>query len=151
MFNRLLAGHLLLHLYDPCNHNVEEKVKRGGKIMPNQIEGFIKGIILGSVMGAVIGILYAPQSGRKTRADIDRKAEEFLTKAKKEYEAALKKSGKAYESALRELKHMESDAKAKAGEIEEKVDELTELGKEAFHDTRGHLTKAVNAAVHALK
>jgi gas vesicle protein len=119
--------------------------------MSNQVEGFIKGLVLGGIMGAVIGILYAPQSGRKTRQDIDRKTEEFLTKAKREYEAALKKSGKAYESAVKELKHMESDAKEKVGEMEEKVDELTELGKEAFHDTRGHLTKAVNAAVHAFK
>jgi hypothetical protein len=37
------------------------------------------------------------------------------------------------------------------GEMEEKVDELTELGKETFHDSKGHLTKTVNAAVHAFK
>ena len=37
------------------------------------------------------------------------------------------------------------------GEMEGKVHELTELGKEAFHDTKGDLTKAVNAAVHAFK
>jgi gas vesicle protein len=119
--------------------------------MSNQIEGFIKGIILGSAIGAVIGILYAPQSGRKTRKDINREAEELLAKAKEEYEAALKKSSKAYESAVKELKHLESSTKEKVGEMEEKVDELTELGKEAFHDTKGHLTKAVNAAVHAFK
>ena len=119
--------------------------------MSNQIEGFIKGIIIGGVIGAAIGILYAPQSGRKTREDIDRKAEEFLTNAKKEYEAALKKSGKAYESAVKQLKHLESTTMEKVGEMEEKVDKLTELGKEAFHDTKGHLTNAVNAAVHAFK
>jgi gas vesicle protein len=119
--------------------------------MSNQIEGFIKGFVLGGLVGAVIGILYAPQSGRKTREDINRKAEKLLTKAKEEYEATLKKGNKAYESAVKQLKYMESDAKEKVGEMEGKVDELTELGKEAFHDTRGHLTKAVNAAVHAFK
>lgn len=119
--------------------------------MSNQIEGFIKGIILGGVIGAVIGILYAPQSGRKTRKDINRKAEELLTEAKEEYEATLKKSGKAYESAVKQLKHLESSTKEMVGEIEEKVDELTELGKDAFHETKGQLTKAVNAAVHAFK
>jgi gas vesicle protein len=119
--------------------------------MSNQIEGFIKGIVIGGVIGAVIGILYAPQSGRKTRENIGGKAEELLAKAKKEYEATLKKSGKAYESAVKQLKNLESTAKEKVGEMEEKVDELTELGKEAFHDTKGHLTKAVNAAVHAFK
>jgi gas vesicle protein len=119
--------------------------------MSNQIEGFIKGIILGGVIGAAIGILYAPQSGRKTREDINRKAEKLLTKSKEEYEATLKKSSKAYESAVKELKHLESSTKEKVGEMEEKVDELTELGKEAFHETKSHLTKAVNAAVHAFK
>jgi gas vesicle protein len=119
--------------------------------MSNQIEGFIKGIILGGIIGAAIGILYAPQSGRRTREDIGEKAEELLGKAKKEYEAALKKSGKAYESAVKQLKHMESSAKEKVGEMEEKVGELTELGKDALHETKGQLTKAVNAAVHAFR
>ena len=119
--------------------------------MSNQIEGFIKGIILGGVIGAAIGILYAPQSGRKKRKDINRKAEELLTKAKKEYEATLKKSSKAYESAVKQLKQLESSTMEKVGEMEEKVDKLTELGKEVFHDTKGHLTKAVNTAVHAFK
>ncbi|MHB9096471.1 MAG: YtxH domain-containing protein [Syntrophales bacterium] len=119
--------------------------------MSNQIEGFVKGIILGGLIGAAIGILYAPQSGRKTRRDISRNAEELLEKAQREYETALKKSGKAYESAVKQLKHLESSAKEKVGEMEEKVDELADLGKEAFHDTKGHLTKAVNAAVHAFK
>lgn len=119
--------------------------------MSNPIEGFIKGIIFGGVIGAVLGILYAPQSGRKTREDISGKAEKLLTKAKEEYEEALKKSGKAYESAVKQLKYLESTAQEKVGEMEEKVDELAELGKEAFHDTKGQLTKTVNAVVHAFK
>ena len=119
--------------------------------MSNQIEGFIKGIILGGAIGAVIGILFAPQSGRKTRADISGKAEDLLAKAKEEYEATLDKSNKAYESAVKQLKHLEASTKEKVGEMEEKVGELTELGKEALHDTKSHLTKAVHAAVHAFK
>jgi gas vesicle protein len=119
--------------------------------MSNQIEGFGKGLLIGGLIGAAIGILYAPQSGRKTRRDINRSAEELLAKAQKEYEAALKKSGKAYESAVKQLKHLESSVKEKVGEMEDKVDELTDLGKDAFHDTKGHVTKAVNAAVHAFK
>ncbi len=119
--------------------------------MSNQIEGFIKGIILGGVIGAAIGILYAPQSGRKTREDISGKAEELLIKAKKEYEATLKKSVDVYESTVKQLKHLESATAEKVGKMEETVEELTEMGKEAFHDTKGHLTKAVNAAARAFK
>ncbi len=119
--------------------------------MSNQIEGFIKGIFLGGLIGAVIGILYAPKSGRETREEINRKADELISKVKKEYEATLKKSGNAYEAAAKQLKSLESSSKEKAGEMEIKVDELTELGKEAFHDTKSQLTKVVNDAVHAFK
>ena len=119
--------------------------------MSNQIEGFIKGIILGGAIGAAIGILYAPQSGRKTRKDINRKAEDLLLKAKREYEDTMDKSSKTYESAVKQLKQLESSTMEKVGEMEEKVGELTELGKEAFYDTKGHLSKAVKTAVHALK
>jgi gas vesicle protein len=127
------------------------ETNEGGVIMSDQIEGFVKGIIIGGLIGAAIGILYAPQSGRKTRRDIERNAEELLTKAQKEYDAALKKGSKAYDSALKELKHLESSVKEKVGEIEEKVDELTEMGKDALHDTTGHLAKAAKTAVHAFK
>jgi gas vesicle protein len=116
-----------------------------------QIDGFVKGIIFGGVLGAVLGVLFAPQSGRKTREDISGKTKELLTKAEKEYEAALKKSGKAYDSAIKQLKHLESSAKEKVGEMGEKVEELTDLGKEALRDTRGQLTKAVKTAAHAFK
>ena len=119
--------------------------------MSNQVEGFIKGIILGGALGSAIGILYAPQSGRRTRRKIDRKAKDLLANTKKEYEAALYKSNRAYETAVKQLKRLESSTKEKVEEMVEKVDELTEQGKDAFHDTKGHLTKAVNAAVHALK
>jgi gas vesicle protein len=119
--------------------------------MSDQIEGFIKGFLLGGVIGAVIGILYAPKSGCETREDIHRKAEELVTKANEEYDATLKKSGKAYESAVKQLQHLESSTKEMVGEMEKKVDELTDLGKEAFKDTKGRLTKVVDAAAHAFK
>jgi gas vesicle protein len=119
--------------------------------MSIQIEGFIKGIVIGGVIGAAIAILYAPQSGRRTREDISEKAEDLLKKAKKEYEATLKKSSDVYESAVKQLKHLESATVETVGKMEEKVEELTELGKEAFHGTKGRLTKAVNAAVHGFR
>lgn len=68
-----------------------------------------------------------------------------------EYEAVLKKSSLAYESAVKQLKQMESAAMETVGEMEEKVDKLAGIGKEALHDTKGHLTRAVNAAVHAAR
>jgi gas vesicle protein len=116
-----------------------------------QIEGIVTGVVLGGLVGAALGILFAPQSGRKTREDICEKTGELLTEAKNEYKSALKKSGKAYESAVKQLKHLKSSAKGKAQRMEEKVEELAELGKEALQDTKSQLTKAASAATHALK
>ena len=39
--------------------------------------GLAIGLIAGAVVGAGLGILYAPQSGRKTRKDIRDKAEDI--------------------------------------------------------------------------
>jgi len=63
----------------------------------------------------------------------------------------MNKSSKAYGSAVKQMKHLESSAKEKVEELQEKVGELTELGKEALHDTKGHVTKAADAAAHAFK
>jgi len=119
--------------------------------MSNQIGGFTKGIILGGIIGAVIGILYAPKSGRETRDGVNRKAEELLQKAKEEYEEGLKRGSKAYAAAVKELKTLKASTKETVGEMEEKVEEFAELGKEALQDTKGRLTKVVDAAVQAFK
>ena len=119
--------------------------------MSNQIEGFMKGIILGGAIGAAIGILYALQSGRRSRHKIDTKANDFLGRAKEEYEAALKKSSKAYESAVKELKNLEASTKEKVGHLEGEVEEIVERGNEVLQDGKSHLKRALDAGVEAFK
>ena len=91
--------------------------------MSNRVDDFIKGLLVGGLIGAAIGILYAPKSGKETREDLSRKAEELIEKAKEEYELALEKSKKAYEAAVQRLKLLESSAKEKVGEMEAKVED----------------------------
>jgi gas vesicle protein len=119
--------------------------------MSSKADDFIKGLLIGGLMGAVIGILYAPKSGRETREEIGRKAEDLMVKAKEEYEAALEKSKKAYDAAVQHLKQMESSAKEKVEEMEEKVGELAERGKDTLQDTKSRLKKAIDASVDAFK
>ena len=92
-------------------------------------ENLIAGVVIGGLIGALIGILYAPKSGKETREDIGKKADELLKKAKIEYEDTVRKSKKAYSEAMKHLKKIEKNTLAEAGE---KVEELTELGKEAI-------------------
>ena len=119
--------------------------------MSSQVEGFVKGMLLGGMIGAAIALLYAPQSGRKTRKDIERNAERLLDDAKEEYEAALKKSGRAYQSAVKKLRRLESSVKERVGEVGETVEALSEQGEEALQETKDRLRKAVDGAVHAFK
>ena len=111
----------------------------------NRGSDFIKGLFIGGLMGAVLGILYAPKSGKETREDIARKADELITKAKEEYEQTLEKSKRAYESAVQRLKEMEMT------EVESRVEELKERGKETFQDGKSRLKRAIDAGVEAFK
>ena len=119
--------------------------------MSSRGDDFIKGLIVGGLIGAVIGILYAPKSGKETREEICRKTDELMAKAKKEYEFALEKSKKAYEAAVLHLRQMETTAKEKVDEMEEKVGEFAERGKETLQDTKSRLKKAIDAGVEAFK
>jgi len=119
--------------------------------MSNRADDFIKGLLVGGLIGAVLGILYAPKSGKETREGVARKTEDLMAKAKEEYEVALEKSKKAYEAAVNCLKQCESSAKDKVVEMEGKVEELAERGKETIYDTKSRLKKAIGKGVEAFK
>ncbi|MEK6535765.1 MAG: YtxH domain-containing protein [Thermodesulfobacteriota bacterium] len=112
---------------------------------------FIAGLVVGGLIGAVIGILYAPKSGKETREEIGRKADELLSKAKEEYGHAVEKSRKAYEATVERLKELEETAKEKVEEVGEKVDELAGRGKETLLDGKSRLKKAIEAGVGAFR
>ena len=119
--------------------------------MSDRAGDFLKGLLIGGVIGAVVGILYAPKSGRETREDIGRKAEELVAKAKEEYEQALEKSRKTYETAVSRLKKIEEAAREKVGELEAKAGTMVEKGKESLEDNKGRLKWAIDAGVEAYK
>lgn len=112
---------------------------------------FVAGIVVGGLIGALIGILYAPKSGKETREEIGRKADELLSKAKEEYDHAVEKSRKAYEATVERLKELEETAKEKVGEVGEKVEALSGLGKETLQDGKSRLKKAIDAGVGAFR
>lgn len=108
---------------------------------------FIGGLIIGGLIGAAIGILYAPKSGKETREEIARKADEVLTKAKEEYEHAVEKSKKAYEATVARLKEFEQKAKEKVDEAED----LAERSVESLAEGKNRLKKAIDAGVEVFR
>jgi gas vesicle protein len=125
--------------------------KKGGAVMSDRAVDFLKGMIVGSIIGGVIGVLYAPKSGKETREDIGRKANELMEKAKDEYELALEKSRKAYEAASKRLKALERSTKEKVEEIEGRIGGMVEEGREALHDNKSRLKKAIDAGIETFK
>ncbi|MBN1663529.1 MAG: YtxH domain-containing protein [Deltaproteobacteria bacterium] len=106
--------------------------------MSDEKGGYVKDVLIGGIiggfLGAVIGLLYAPKSGKETREDLGKKAGEFIVKAKEEYEHLI-----------------EHVVKEKAAELEDKVTELKELGKQTVEKQKGRIGKAVAAGVAAYK
>lgn len=119
--------------------------------MSDRAGDFLKGLLIGGIIGAVVGILYAPKSGKETREEIGRKAEELMAKAKEEYEQALEKSRKTYETAVSRLKKLEESAREKVGELEAKAGTMVEKGKESLDDNKSRLKRAIDAGVEAFK
>ncbi len=61
--------------------------------MADKGDNFFKGFILGGLVGGVLGILFAPKSGRDTRADLSAE----LDKAREDLEHAKKAALKAFD------------------------------------------------------
>lgn len=111
----------------------------------------LKGLFIGGLIGMALGIIFAPKSGRETREDISRKANEMLAKAKEEYEKAAEKSRQVYEASLRHVKDFKESAKEKAAEVENKVSELADQSIETMQGNKNRLKTAIDAGLEAYK
>ncbi len=112
---------------------------------------FLKGLLIGGLIGAAAGILFAPKSGKETREDISRKAQDLAARARDEYEAAVEKSKKVYEAALERMKEVQSAAGKKASEAEGKVEDMLDKGMESLDHTKSRLKKAIDAGMEAYR
>ncbi len=65
--------------------------------MSEDYKDFFTGLLVGGLVGAALGILLAPKSGKETREELARKADELVAKAKEGYEKAAKKCNDAIE------------------------------------------------------
>jgi len=109
--------------------------------------GFFKGLFIGGLIGAVVGILYAPKSGKETREELARQADEIIVKAKEDFE----KNKETYEKELKRFENMESSVRAKASAVEKKIDDFTHQSAEAVQDRKKRLKKAIHAGVEAYR
>lgn len=111
----------------------------------------LKGIFIGGLIGMALGILFAPKSGKETREELARKADDLLIKTKEEYEKAVEKSKTVFEASLQRLKEYEESAKEEASIMEGKISEMTQKGTEAIDNQKNRLKKAFDAGLGAYR
>lgn len=93
-------------------------------------------LFAGVAIGSALGVLFAPKSGKDTRADLKKKLDEMLEKVK---DLDAKEVKENIESKIEEIKEELSDldkekaieiAKKKAKQIQEKTEELVDYAIE---------------------
>ena len=112
----------------------------------------------GAAVGAGLGILFAPKSGKETRADIKKKIDEVLEQVKTlKAEDVKKMITKKVNELQAELKDLDKEkvlkiAKQKAKKIQKKAEELYELAVEKGTPVLQKATKDLKeATANALK
>lgn len=119
--------------------------------MTEKSSDLLKGFFIGGLIGLALGILFAPKSGKETRDDLTRKANDLLAKAKEEYEKAAEKSKLAYEGSMQHLSNLGLSAKDTVGDIKNKVGELANQGVEAIQNNKSKFKKAIDAGLEAYR
>jgi gas vesicle protein len=90
---------------------------------------FLIGFIVGGVTGAIVSLLYAPQSGDKTRAVIKEKAIELADKTTETFEDTYKKAEAAATDAVEKAQILLKQA-------EEKTAQLVNKGQVALEEAK---------------
>ncbi len=121
----------------------------------NKTKGFALGAAIGAVTGVVAGILFAPKSGKETRADIKdgahKVAEKFSEEATKLRGELLELIEKVESNAIETGKNLSDKAKAlieQAKHTRESLNELAVSVKKGEADDKD-LNKAIKKAKEA--
>jgi len=89
------------------------------------ILGFVVGLTFGTLLGAATALLLAPQSGKKTRRQIRRTADDWSDVASDKLQVA----GDKLQEAADDARQLASDAREKAGKSGERMAEKVQKGR----------------------
>ncbi len=115
----------------PNNHNHEHE---NGV---NQVGGFFSGLLIGGLAGAVAMLLLAPQSGKRTRAQIQLKSIELR-----------EQTTEAVEDAMAQARTQGRQIRA---DVREKADELQQRGQAVLDEQKERLSTLVEAGKTAVQ
>lgn len=102
--------------------------------------GFLAGLLLGGLAGAVTALLMAPQSGQRTRAQIQRKSVELRDQATDTIEETLdqaRATGRQISASVhKQAEDMQERGQALFDEQKERVGTLLDAGKKVVKGSR---------------
>ncbi|MGA9110865.1 MAG: YtxH domain-containing protein [Smithella sp.] len=119
--------------------------------MSERNSDLLKGLFVGGLIGMVLGVLFAPKSGKETREDITREADELLVKAKEEYGKAIDKIKTAHDMSVNNLKDLGTMSEEKTVAVESKVSEFAHQGAEVIKSNKNRLKMAIDAGLEAYR
>ena len=119
--------------------------------MSERNSDLLKGLFVGGLIGMVLGVLFAPKSGKETREDITREADELLVKAKEEYGKAIDKIKTAHDTSVNKLKDLGTRSEEKTVAVESKVSEFAHHGAEVIKSNKNRLKMAIDAGLEAYR
>lgn len=93
---------------------------------------FIAGLTIGALIGSASALLLAPQSGKRTRRDLARRAERLGDSASERLSEAREEAGRLAERTRRESRRLARDARRRVDETSERLSEAVEHGRERF-------------------
>ncbi len=102
----------------------------------SDVVAFLSGFVIGGLVGAAVALLFAPQSGEETRAQIRSKSIELTERAKE----AVRET---QERAERVLEEARAKAEAVAADIRRQAEELQIQGRTLLEEGRKRLGAAV--------
>ncbi len=91
---------------------------------------FIAGLTIGALIGTVSAILLAPQSGRRTRKQIARKAENWSEAAADTVGEVREEAGRLVDRTKRDARRLRQGARGRVDTTGERLAEVIEQGRE---------------------
>jgi gas vesicle protein len=103
----------------------------------NNSKNFLLGFLLGSLAGAVTMLLFAPQSGKQTRAQIEQESIQLRDRT-------TKNIGKVF-------KQVRSETNRITAEVQEKAEELKQLGQDKLVKQLDRMSAALDTEKPAVE
>jgi gas vesicle protein len=103
----------------------------------NHVWGFLGGLLVGSLAGAVAMLLFAPQSGERTRTQIQQKSIELR-----------KQTTDAVEDALAQTRHKARQIRAS---VQDQAEAIQQRGQDVLDEQKERLSTLVEAGKTAVQ